>query len=1172
MPDKRIVQAGHVLALLFAALLLVGAHQYLGAHPVLAGLLLAVFAAPYYAAARVTGYRQFLYPCIWLLVLAYQLELHGAGLPLQFQPLAALVPVVLIGFAGVEALYAPNAAVIAVMSLWILFRLAWFDRLAPVAAGLALIGFAVYCWFRFRGTQRSTRALASVLLGSAGFLFLLYRYPAALAPRVVELPFGYLLLAAFWIALGLRLIRQEWPPLMGLAPARLPRLLPLFGAGVILGLAPMALFYPWRPAVVVVAWLAAFSLMFLTAARESARHAAGLAGAGISRLFEGLGRLGPLAALAYIATGRFPAAYRVAAAAFAIGLLSLWWAWLEQPKLLRRRNYFAYQAGVFFVLAYYLAERRLILSGIFEIQLASGALVVLGLFAAAWLLRNRLASPAQTSLYEAASTAAIAAALIFPLAHPIEWPSAILLGLPLLLVSGLAFQIAGEIATLFPIPVVFGFWLYAAEWLLGIRGEWLGIPYLVLGFGWAVLGYGLLRRASRWYALLYFMWFLSVGVSLLLFGPFEAAGAWCAPLWPLAFVLVARGDASRRDLPMAWALETSGALLAIGSAGVLLWNHSYAAASFAFLVYAALYAWVATQKRVWVYIYPSAFSAVAAFDLGLLGGGWANWSLPLFLPLAAAFYLLAILLRRGGEKRRAFPLELAATAGAVVGAVIMLRLPFGSLAITGWEAGFAYLVLYWLLARYGGEPVFFAGAGVAGAFALYEMLPLFAGVTPFNRLAFLIPAAWLLAWLGYRRSSAGERRGGWALYTAAITVAAGASLFVLWPMASAPAARIVLLGALAVWLALLIWTGREIFIYAATLVLAMLAYHFVQNSSDLFGRHLVSFFLWGSALVGLVFLAAMLRNVVRFRRPALFLSSPNWRYRYLYVFPVGLLGLAIFGAWGVETSSNPIFCGSCHEMRAYYGNWHGSLHAKSEIACSACHYEPGLRGYAKAKIQGVSQLVISLTGTASPKPSARVNDENCLRAGCHSIGELLTTRHPGGVYYFNHASHLRATFTEAGSPAAAKPWRGPDLRCTSCHTDVGPESHFAVDTNSCFTCHFEGANELRPAVAAVGCSACHQVPQRAARFDHVAAGVSPNDAECAGCHASITTGSPAVEERRCRHCHLERPTELLHAGAQAIHTEHVRAQGIACDWCHDEVRHQLAPQTVAAAPPATGGN
>jgi len=231
-----------------------------------------------------------------------------------------------------------------------------------------------------------------------------------------------------------------------------------------------------------------------------------------------------------------------------------------------------------------------------------------------------------------------------------------------------------------------------------------------------------------------------------------------------------------------------------------------------------------------------------------------------------------------------------------------------------------------------------------------------------------------------------------------------------------------------------------------------------------------------------------------------------------------------------------------------------------------------VRGFAKAKMQGFSQLVVSLTGAPASKPAARVSDETCLRSGCHSVRELTGVRYVRRLFYFNHSTHLGSAFAAAslGGPAGrpAKNWRGPELRCTSCHTDVGPESHFAVDTNACFTCHFETAGpsgpDPRPSIASVGCVNCHTVPQGSDRFDHAAAGVKPGD-DCAACHAGLSRGSVAVEERQCRHCHLERSQDLLRAGTAAIHRQHVRDAAIGCDWCHGVIRHRLERQPVAAA-------
>ncbi len=1216
MPNKRVIQAGHLLGMVFVSLLLAGARQYLLAHPLLSGLLLAAFAVPYYSAARITGTRQFLYPAVLLAVLAYHLLLVAFGLPAVLQPLYALFPLVVINtIAGVklpnrperasESLYGANCVLVAAMSLWILFRLAWFYQVAPLPTALALAGFGVYLWIRFRDTEKTVYAVATVVLGSGAFLFLLYSNPrtalvlataaagllvfslrlpwpeaaafglsgayslyiAIAAVPSSAIPLGYLAAAAIWLLFAFLRIRSEQPDVLGPLPAAVPRVLPFFGGGIVLAVLPVWLFYPWQPVANAVAYLAIFSLVFAAAGTRLGRRSSSLIGIGLGRLIAALGRIGPFAAFIYIAAQRFPAGLRLAAGALGLGLVSLLWAYRQHPKFFARRNYYAYQAGVFLIVAYFLAERRLVPIGSLA-DLASGAGAVLFVSLVAWLIGKHVSPAARSSLYEVASVGAMVAAFLYPTGNPIEPFLAAQVGLPLLFVSAFLFLASREIPTLFAVPVVLAFWLYVAEWVLGVRGERLGIPYLLFGFAWAAAGYWVLRQGSSWYRLLYFMWFLSVVVSLALFWPNEAAGAWLAPLWPVAFVLVARGEASRRDVALAWALEGVGAALAISAVAVLVGNGWYAQAAFSLFVCALLYAWVAVRSRIPAYVYPAAASLIAAFHLGLLAAGQARLALPLFLVVAGALSVLAFRLRDCGHRRAALPLDLAAAAGAAAGAAILLFLPFGHMTIIGGLAGLAYLLLYLLLASFSADAVFLAGAGLAGAFAVYQFLPALPAVTAGNRIAFFIPVALVLAGLGRRLQGKRDLRGAWALYAAAIFVTVAASFFVLGPVALPAAARLVLVVALVVWLALLISTEREIFIYCATLTLAILAYHFVQNSTDLFGRHLVGFFLWGTALLGLVFLWAVARGVVRFRRPTLFLPPAKWRQRLLYGLPVGLLAIATFGSWGVATSSNPIFCGSCHEMNAYFSNWRSSAHAKSEIGCPTCHYQPGLGGYARAKMQGFSELVVSLTGTQASKPAAKVSDRTCLQSGCHSVRQLTGVRYARRVYYFNHAIHLGNTFAEAGFRVPAKNWRGPELRCTTCHTDTGPESHFSVDTNACFTCHFEAAGEPRPAIAAVGCVNCHAVPQGergAEGFVHATAGVTPNDDACAGCHAGLSHGSAAVEERQCRHCHIERSEELLRAGAPAIHQRHVRDAAVGCDWCHGVIRHRRDMQPVATA-------
>lgn len=1200
MLAKRVIQPGHVAAILFVTLLLVGARTFLGTHPILAGLLLAAFAPAYYFAARITRYREFLYPAVLLLVLAYHLVLHGAGVALALQPLGSLIAVAVIYLAAVrglprkveraaESFYGSNDLLISVFVIWILVRVPWFFGQAPVSTGLTLAGYAVYSWLRFRHTERVPYALATSVLGSGAFLYLLYSHSSVtlflgttaalwlaselfqrgvlgrfetfafalvgayllasvfIGTREVQLPLGYLVLAQGWMLLALALYRPEEQPTFGPHPAALPRVLPLFTAGILLGLLPVALFYPWKPQATALSYLTIFFVVFLATAREFGKNAMSLLGVALARLLAGLGRTAPVAALVYLAVARFPASYHLALAALSIGFLSLLAGWRQGPRVLVRRNIYVYQAGVFLTVAYFLAERQLAPVGALGALLDSGALLVLALIGLGYALRRHLPEPYLQSLYDVSHVAAAAACAVAAVERgQLAFGPALWTGGLLLVACGLAFIKVRRIAVLFTVPVVLGYWVYVAQWTVGVRGETLGMPYFVWGFVAAAIGYVLLRRSNPWYELFYFMWFFCTGISLALFFPYHGIGAYAAPLWPLAFLLIARATTARRDFPFALVMEILSGVLAAASVAVLLYDRFYTPAALALFVYALLYGWVAVRSKLWFYLYPAAFSAVAAYFLMVLRGPGARLFLPYFLPLAIVLYALAALLRRRGLAQQACPFNLATSTAAAVGTLLFVLLPFGAFVTAGWIAGLSYLVLYLLLTHYTPERVFLAGAGLAGALTVYELLPLVPVVTPANRLAYFIPFAMVLALVGWRRQRAQDSRGGWALYAAAIAATSVASLFALWPAPDSTAAsRVVLMVAMAVWLALLLWTESEIFIYCATLALAMVAYNFVQSSADVFGQHLVAFFLYGAALVGLVFLAAVARNVVRFRRPVLFVTPAEWYRRFLYLAPVGLLALATFGSWGVTTSSNPHFCGTCHDMNTYFANWKSSAHARAGVGCADCHIEPGLRGYLRAKTKGTSELVITLTGTQGFKPVAMVGNESCLASNCHSTGQIARRIQVASKYSFNHSVHLG----DLG--------RGPKLRCTSCHTDVAPETHFSVDTNTCFTCHFQAASEPRPATSA-GCVGCHGIPQGArgtSGFDHVSSGVAAADDTCMSCHAQLTRGSTAVEERQCRHCHLERASKLLTAGSTTIHEKHVSQKAINCDWCHGAIKH-----------------
>ncbi len=1211
MPSKRVIQAGHILAMVFIALLLAGARGFLGAHPILSGVLLGLVSPVYYIAARVTGHRQFLHPSMLLGVLAFQLLAYGAGVPLARQPLVSLAPLGLMLLAAERrwSWHVPDAAlslfgainfILGVFFLWMMLEARWFFAQAPLTTAVALAAYAAYLWTRFVRTEKFAYVLAMVVLGSGAFMFFLYSHSAAalgfgatagllvmldlyrrkMLPRLEtgaflivavyllasaltgsrgsQIPLGFLVLAGTWLHLGLVFHRPELPPLVGPHPAPLPRLLPLFGAGILLALAPIGLFYPWPVSALPVAYLAVFCVLLLATARELGKQSFSLIGVLLARVLAGLARAAGLAAFVYLAWQDFPAAYSLAVASLCLALISLLAAWRQVPRILRRRNLYAYQAGLFLTIAYFAGVQRLALSGPAGTLLDSGALLLVGMLALGWVLRPRISASFLTTLYEAACLPAAVACVLQVWQGHLGIAGALLLGMILIAASGIAFLKTRAPAVVFTLPVVLGLWIYVAEWTAGIRGENLGITYLVFGLAAALVGYVLLRRNNAWHGLFYFMWFLCTGVSLTLFYPMHATGASAAPLWMIAFLLVSRAEAVRRDLPFALVLETISSLLAAAVVAVLCIHGAFLQAGIALVVYAFAYTWQGLERRVDGYLYPAAACLVGGYFLGVLAEGHVRLFLGYFFPLAAIMYLVTARLRRRGLAVWARPLELAAGAGAVTGAVLFLTLPFASHTTIGWLSGLAFLGVYIFLSAYTRDRAFATGIGLAGAFAFYEFLPVLPQVTRGNRLAFFVPVALLLVLLGRRQHRAQDPRGGWGLYTAAIVVTALASIFALWPGPADPgASRVVLLVAIAVWPVLLVWTANEIFIYCATIGLAFLAYHFVQSSTDMFGQHLFAFFLFGTILLGVVFLAASVRKLMRFRRPTLLVRPAHWYERVVYLVPVAVLGVATFGSWGVSSSSNPHFCGTCHNMGTYFANWKTSPHARADVSCASCHYDPGLTGYLRAKMKGTSQLVATLTQTGRNRPEAQVSNETCMRGGCHSAAQLARPVMLRTVS-FQHQNHL-----------SAMP-RGPELRCTSCHTSVDPETHFAVDTNTCFTCHFfrvppkpkeslggasAGLSEVRASTTGPDCLECHRLPQHNVAFDHVAAGIKPENSGCASCHAAVVSGAPAVEPRQCRHCHVERASQLMAAGAPEIHRRHVLGQGVGCDWCHGAVRH-----------------
>jgi len=227
----------------------------------------------------------------------------------------------------------------------------------------------------------------------------------------------------------------------------------------------------------------------------------------------------------------------------------------------------------------------------------------------------------------------------------------------------------------------------------------------------------------------------------------------------------------------------------------------------------------------------------------------------------------------------------------------------------------------------------------------------------------------------------------------------------------------------------------------------------------------------------------------------------------------------------------PRSCNICHIMKPYYENWKTSSH--QDTTCIKCH--PYRFGF-------ISTAILKyFTGTYNPKPHAIVNDNSCMKQGCHS-GYLDNGKVAfKGSISFDHKSHIEKTK------------RGEQLRCASCHSQIVQGNHLSVTEKVCFLCHFKGAEKGQ---SVTGCPSCHGTPTKIVEhegfsFSHesyLRIGVP-----CNQCHTEVASGNGSVPKEKCHSCHVEKDKNSL--TFQELHKVHVTKREIYCFDCHTEINH-----------------
>jgi nitrate/TMAO reductase-like tetraheme cytochrome c subunit len=267
----------------------------------------------------------------------------------------------------------------------------------------------------------------------------------------------------------------------------------------------------------------------------------------------------------------------------------------------------------------------------------------------------------------------------------------------------------------------------------------------------------------------------------------------------------------------------------------------------------------------------------------------------------------------------------------------------------------------------------------------------------------------------------------------------------------------------------------------------------------------------------------------------------------------------IFLAASAEYTSRPAFCPTCHYMEPFYNSWKASAHNK--VQCTQCHFEPGLEGVIKGKLNGLVQIVSYVsTSYKKRKPWADIPDNTCTRSGCHVNQALQDTLYEAkGEILFNHKHHLQELR------------RGKKLKCTSCHSQIVQGSHMQVTYETCFNCHFHKSDDPEHKYDVLSnCQTCHNLKNKSKeqlasmKFNHNV--VVTNAINCESCHTNVISGKGEVGKERCFQCHFEDNKLDKYNDIEFMHTTHILKHSMNCMYCHTPIKHKIERMDANAPP------
>jgi hypothetical protein len=282
----------------------------------------------------------------------------------------------------------------------------------------------------------------------------------------------------------------------------------------------------------------------------------------------------------------------------------------------------------------------------------------------------------------------------------------------------------------------------------------------------------------------------------------------------------------------------------------------------------------------------------------------------------------------------------------------------------------------------------------------------------------------------------------------------------------------------------------------------------------------------------------------------------------LKYFSTVIIFLLILTAAAAEYTSRPSFCPTCHYMETFYQSWRTSGHNK--VDCVECHFEPGISGTVRGKLNGLVQIVnyISLS-YKKRKPWADIPDNTCARTGCHETQALKDSVYNFKGVLFNHKNHMQELR------------RGKTLKCTSCHSQIVQGTHIEVTPATCYNCHFKKSDDPEHKYDKLSkCSNCHnwenksQAEMSQARFNHTV--VVENKMSCYDCHTNTVVGNGDVEKERCYQCHFETERLDKFEDTEFMHNTHIAKHSMKCFSCHGSIQHKVQKIDPSLPPDCIG--